>query len=402
MFFISLLFSENCIAAIGLLIFFEAICLTRKGQLHNQIKPFQIVIVLVTPFITLIMFYLLIARNSAVVVGRSGLDFNPLIIIDHAYKYFVSLWWWTLDPTWGLRLIAEAIQSGFTEISTSWWGITVLLLANTLLTIYTCSYRPTKQEYTPTYRTGLILLCMGLTWALVAFLFPYTLAKSQMFERRYVYFPTAGLSIAFGALAWIIAKKLRSRVVSKALIGLAGIILLVTSITMTGFSKAYATRAQLDQAQLTALRQVVPSQSLPNGSFIVPLHMDERLYKTDDIMSLLVFGIFETPWAAQRALEAVYDRSDILPIVSNRWGPTVFSYEAKRLSPNQLYIQGKEAAIDKTLIFTYQQGKVAVIEHLVLIDAQGLQSIIEFPIAQQLRLQGVPVIEVTAPDTARP
>ena len=59
---------------------------------------------------------------------------------------------------------------------------------------------------------------------------------------------------------------------------------------------------------------------------------------------------------------------------------------------NQVRIQNTPVPIDRTILFTYQDGVVHPIASLTLRAPDGSQEIVRFPIAAALRAAGIPTI----------
>jgi hypothetical protein len=193
------------------------------------------------------------------------------------------------------------------------------------------------------------------------------------------------------------AKRFHHPVCTRTLVLLAAVPLLVSTVCMLGYARAFAARSALDQQQIGALKRSVPAPYLPENSILVPVAMEERLFAHTDRVDRLLVGVFERPWSAGSATRAAYRRPDLSAITGNRWAPLRFeALEGQTSPPTQFRINSSTLPVQRTVLFTYRDGRAFAIERLTLSNQDGSQHTIDFPIAGELRRGGIPTIDSVA------
>lgn len=338
--------------------------------------------------------YALLYTQSSLVAGRGGFDVSLSGVVGRSIGYFDRLLWMTLSPDWGQRLTKDALDIGASVLIQSWEGMILFLTANALALLTVLSWRSREREYLSGYKVGLVVFCGGITWFTVSLLFPSVLVKGQILEYRLLYFPTAGLGVAGASLVWMVTKCFRSEVLARLFIAIVGVFLLLNTVGMLGFAKSLAARSELDRKQIAALVQALPSEWLPENSYVVPFDTEENLFAREYSVSLLLVGVFETSWSARAALNEAYGRSDLQAITSNRWVGMRLSNVTQGEEPlKELGIQGLSVPVNQTVVFTYRGGSAFVIESLTIVEPGGSQYRVQFPIGTNLRLHGLPTME---------
>lgn len=397
-FTILLLITEQFTFAAGLVPILGLAVAAQRQRASYWVLLRRSLYVLIWPLAVAAIFYLLLYSNSRAVAARGGLDLSLAGIVQRSLGYYDRLTWMTMSD-WGQGLTSDAYSIGEAVLCRSWKGMPLFFAATVSLVLTVLAWRTGEREYLFPYRVGLIVFCAGVIWLVALLLFPSVLVKGQGLEHRQLYFPTAGASVAVGALVWMAAKRLRRPVCDKIFVAISGVLLLLSTICMLGYAEAFAARSKLDQRQIAALVQALPSQHLPESSYVVPFQNEERLFGKDDYVSRLLLGGFETPWSAGAVLEEAYRRNDLQTITANRWDPMQFSYMGDSQPPsNQLGIQGVSVPVDQTVLFTYRAGSVFLIESITITKSDGAQHTVEFPIARDLHRQGVPTITIEVPN----
>lgn len=336
------------------------------------------------------LYLLLIANNSAVIRNRQGIDLDLGRILDRSISYIPVIGWNLI--TWGKELYIEAFMRGVIEIRSSLLAIlafsTILILI--FLSIVAWNDRPGNGRGNTV--TALTVILLGSLWTITGLLFPYTLAVSQGFERRYAYPATAGLAVAFSGMAVLIVSIVRRSSWERVLIGASAVALLLASVCTLGFARTHAERSALDERQREALVRVAPGAMLPYGTFVVPYLCDERLFGQNDALSLYAFGAMETSWSAYSSLVMAYHRGDLVPLVTNRWGPMNFAIEKDIGHHPRLLVQNQPVLLDRLLLYQYREGNVYLITSLIVELPTGERVRFELPLTQHLVNMGAPGI----------
>ena len=200
----------------------------------------------------------------------------------------------TVSPDWGGLLLQAQFFSGIDVLLSSWKGLLLVGLASILLVFTALSWPAEDQSAKPRYRTGVMVFIIGLAWMFGMILIPGTLGKLQGLEGRMLYFPSAGASVAIAALFWMASTALRSKKLwDKALIGVAGLVMLAMSITMLGYANLFAQRNRDDQQHISAVVSTIPSAYLPKRTCIVPYKFDKGTTTSGRFLA----GVFESPWS---------------------------------------------------------------------------------------------------------
>jgi hypothetical protein len=387
-FIISLLFAENGILLIILIpiIWITASVSADRLPIRSGLKRLSIALLLVTS--SLIVVYTSLYTNSAVVRSRQGIDLSLTHLLDGTGIYFRALSLWTVQWDWGLRIFQEALVLSADVLRTSPWAALVTAVAVLVCFLTIISWRPENLHRHAQHRVALLMLLCGAMWFIVSLLFPYILARTQLFERRYLYIPSAGIALMIGALSWIIARFFRRQVIQQVVLGGASLLLLLTALISVGYCHVYAMRTIRDADQLSALARTVPASSLPIRTFLVPYNNDEQLFSQQMLVDQITIGQFESLWSTYYGLRLIYQREDIRPIVMNRWVPMQFDYRTSRRGSKLLFIQDRPVFRDRTLIYQYRNDIIHLVETVSFEDGDGSLVTIEFPIARQLISEG--------------
>ncbi|NDJ60889.1 MAG: glycosyltransferase family 39 protein [Chloroflexi bacterium] len=368
-------------------------------------------ITLVSFGVILLAHYLLFYRgNTDINQMRGGLDLNPVGVINRAVNsYFAPLAFTTIAPEYGLLVVRDSLALGLETLRASLSALAQMVLAGLLLLWTIIMWRRDAHTDHPPRRVGWIVLGMGLIWFGFLLVFPGALFDGQAVTSRLLYLPLAGLALGTAAIAWLIVRSVRVPLLERLLIALAGLVLILSTIAMLGFTRAYQARSALDQQQATAFLGAVPGDALPADTYIVPYNLDERVLREHDFLNRLQVGLFENTSAALGTLIPAYDRSDFVVVVSDRWvGGTRFDCTTPaELDGGNLCLIGTThrfrgnvyVPINQMLLFTYREQTLFIIGGLRLAIGEDIYAA-DLPLAQIFRERGVPVIEHISVDLA--
>lgn len=177
------------------------------------------------------------------------------------------------------------------------------------------------------------MLVFGIGWFLTTLCVPYLFAAQQLFERRFLYFPLAGLSIAVGALIALTKSIIRCRGLQQALLAASGVLLVILSLCMVGHARLYAARYETDVKAFTSLGQLVPAWAIPERAQFIPVNLDYSLSGQENLLTGLIVSAFEASWSAYAGLDPLYPGKNIEYITSSRWVPATFSEHPPATAP---------------------------------------------------------------------
>jgi hypothetical protein len=368
---------------------------------HNSWKLIkQLLFIMFCLAVTAALFFFLFYYNSSIVSDRGGLDLNPFNVFERFQFLLNRLFSLTISPDWGQPLMFQAFDLGLATIFQSWVGITLMVTSFIALSLTVLTWQRDEQEYLASYRTGLMMCAAGVVWFVISLLFPTILITDQWLAPRMLYYPAAGVSVIIGTLIWLLTKWTNYPLLgSKLSVTVTGLVVILSVVVMLGYARTFAARFSLDEKQVTALVQTVPSEHLPQNTIFVSYHNDEHIFEQFYALNETLYGIFETTDAFMAALTVAYQRDDLRIVSTNRWVGMQFDYVCKQeAATNILNIQGafgiEDAPIDRIVMFSYEAGEVTVIENLTLTQADETQCTIQFPIAKELRRHGTPTTDL--------
>ena len=345
------------------------------------------------------LFFALFYYNKKTLEVRGSLDLNPLHVIERCQEYFSRLVWMTVSPYPGQALFSDAFHLGWTTILNNATGITLFSMTTAALAVTVFTWRTTQDEFLASTRSGLVVCVAGIAWCAITILLPGVLLEGPLLEYRTLHFPAAGASVAVGAAFWLLMKSLRHPLWPKICIAAGGIILLLNTILTLGYARAFAARSSLNQRQLTAVVQTLPSDMVPANSVLVTYETDEDLFETKDTISSFLVGVLETDWSAKAAFNQAYHRHDLDARTGNRVTKLRFKYDCeKEPAPETLSIKDPYSKnfhvfrLDQILMFSCKTDEVAVVEKLKIDGPDGRKCVVRFPIAAKLKQRGVKVI----------
>lgn len=396
-FFTVMMFSfEGAMTAIGIIILISFIAAYQKNKsVFDSVKSSVLNSALLVIVFGIIVF---IFRQSPLISNRGGVDTNLSFLVDRSASFFERSYWLLFSGEWGLVLLGESFIRGYDGLVSSMWGLLLLFCALISLIITFLTWRENTLEISPRYRIGILFLLTGVLWTVFSILIPGIFSKGQIVEYRMFYFPTAGASLTIAAGFWLLAKALGfNQIFIRAAVGVTGIIVLLSSIIMLGYCQLFAERFEIDQKQLSAIKELLPPEkNLPPNTTLVLYKFDDNSnfkYPNQKTSNKLLFGVLESEWAATDALKVLFKRKDLTVITQNRWGSWNFKTNLPA-ADKQLEINGKPIDPYSTLFITYQNGKAYLINHLTLDSEDDSHQTIKFPLANNLQIQEGAVISI--------
>ncbi len=383
LFGVSFLFAENSILLVALTPVLWLISRFQESIESLKVALRRLLLSLGCLVIAVSSIYTAIYTNTAVIKSRNGLDLNLLAISGRALQFVRSAMIWTIDDQFGWKIVSEVLKVGLAEFTGSWLGLLLLLLLIALCFLCLFSWNQ-KLEYVVVikyYKTSLVLFVFGFTWFLFSLLFPYILAKSVFFERRYLYIPSAGLSLMASIAMWWLCALVRSVFAQRIALFLGLTILSLSTIITVGYCRIYAERSKLDAEQLAKLEAALPSDRIPLGAIIVSYQNDESVIAGDNLVEKITIGVFEAPWSAYIRTANLYKRNDIHVIVGNRWAPMNFQNDLRNTNSNTLFIQGDRVPIEKLIMFQFKEDNIYFIQRITIKQDDGALTIINLPIS---------------------
>lgn len=390
--FLIMMFSyEAPMASIGVSILISFI--TFHENTKNLLKSVYLTFLTTLPTIIAFGISTIIILQSPHVSGRGGVDITISFLYDRVLTFIKGAYWLTISPDWGLKLLLETFKIGSEIIFSSSLNLSILFAAIILLilTVWTLKYEENDNSYS--HKIGILFFFVGLLWTIFSILIPGIFAKGQILEARMLYFPTYGFCFMLSSIVWIILRWAKfNMLLCKTFIVVIGGIAICNSIILLGYCQLFAERYKINQQQFIAFTRLFPSEKdIPNESKIIFYKFDEnsKFDYENNISNRLLAGIFETNWSANDSLRLFYKRRDIDSITQNRWNNWKFSLD----SNGNLIVNGKEVLPKNVLFITYKDEKAYLANKLIL-KAGDSEEIIEFPLAKEFELKGIPVLTV--------
>lgn len=346
----------------------------------------------------------LIERTDPDVRSRGGATLNlGFIVARRIPEVSENFWWLVTDkgrlPGFRFALVSgplrEALRLGWSEWLSVRWGLTIicgLLLGVCLVTFLF----PTELDAGSTPSRLFKAAMIGLAWVALCLL-PIVLVKSQIVEIRTLYAPSAGFAMSLAALLGLAVHSLgRWRPLAVRLVVLmSGIIMFLTSLTMAGVVRTYQLRWDLDQKQLYALNPIISKLPVTQMLWLLPIGLDERSFGTDSgqnaALEAYVYGVFETPYSARDAVRLMARKQNLEAVTANRWvKPSITSIHYSEGRPTDILVQRTLVPVQQLLPFTYQRGRVILLNPLRISSPSGKPlEIIDLPLVQELTQEGI-------------
>ena len=356
------------------------------------------ILALLSTYAGLGIYMLFVLQGTIQIASRGGPTFDLAFIISQRIPQLARQLFWLVSEGGATGPLQEALMLGRLE-----WGSVPggwLILAGLILGLCALPFTyPAHQETISEGRQTFTLIVVGLAWVGLA-LVPLMLLKTQVVAIRTLYTPSAGLALGVAGLLSLMVDRFgrwRNQGIRAALL-LTGGILFLSTLTMAGLLRTYQLRWELDQRQLAALRTSVPTLPTPGPIWFVPVALDERSVSAhigrETKLDRYLVGVFELPWSASAALDLEYGREDINTMTvypSNRLHLTGL-HRSERGRVTSIILQGRVIDVTQLLAFTYQRGRVIVLNPLEVSSSSGSPpTAIDLPLAAQVARKGAQV-----------
>ncbi len=237
----SMLFVETSLA-VAAIVPLLALCVPlaeRPGaRLFALKRSFLIIgIPLAVAALFVLLFY---TGGSQVLAGRSAIDASIGGIMQRLPQYANRLRLLTVSGQFGRQVVKDALELGRSALGDSPLGLALAAGAILALVAQIAAWRR-EPGRAPATRAGL-LLGAGVAWFGFVLLFPAILVKQQFLEYKFLYFSGAGLCVAAGAAACILAQVLRQVWWERFVLAATGMVVIVASVGLLGFASAFDER----------------------------------------------------------------------------------------------------------------------------------------------------------------
>jgi hypothetical protein len=337
--------------------------------------------------------YLVLYQRSDMVQFKGGLDTDAASVLARAVRFVGALYRTTIGEgavsRWG-----EAFELGFSTLHASWGGA-ALVIAATATVVAATSARPVQGHVVaPHWRTVVLVVTLGVVWLAATLVFPSALVRDQGLASRLVYFPLAGAALVLGALAALIARGRWAALAERCALAWGGAAMLFCAVAMVGYAEVYAARSALDRQQVGALVEALPPSALPSDTHFVPILLQERPFGRSEGLSGSTTALFEVRDVAETVLRDAYGRRNLRVVTTDRRSLLHFEYRGGvDLRQRRLSIQDEPVPLDRTVPFTYRDGRVLLVETLEIRPPDASSYTIEFPLVRQLGQDGAPTLD---------
>ena len=340
--------------------------------------------------------YLLLYRGTAALVLRGGLDLSPGALLARS-RFFLASYGQTVASG---RLLGQALTLGAATVRASPWAKALLAGAAAALTLAALAWPDRGRDEAVQRRAAVVAVAGSLAVLPAVLLFPGILVAGQWPAPRLLYFPGALASLTVGALLALAAGAVRLQW-ERALVAVAGLVLLVGSVAMLGLARTYSERSQLDRQQIASVVEALPAQHLPEGTTLLFLDRGETPLPRYDALNALLVGALERPWSAMAARRPAYGRADLQVCTYKRWATVRFRYiQDAGGAGGRLQVLSADSPdsvdalpVERTVPVTLQAGQAVAVESLAIQNADGSQQVVVFPLAQGLRQHGARTLE---------
>jgi hypothetical protein len=407
---ITLMWVEATIGIIGIIPIMGILYRVQQPKIKWRTIAYRTTLGVIVPTIVIVLFIFLVIIRSRLVAQRGGITTDITLIAQRTNDWLKTLYWYILEPKWGHRFTEASYIVGSNHILTSLPGIILLSGISIILSLTVINWR-SDQIRLSNVIPALFMLVFGFGWFLTTLFVPYLFVAQQIFERRFLYFPLAGLSIAFGSLVALTTSIIRCRGLQQALLAVFGVLLIMLSLCMVGYARMYKVRYETDVKAFASLGYLVPAEAIPERTQFIPVNLDYSLPGQENLLTGLVVSAFESRWTAYAGLDPVYPNKNIKYITSSRWIPVNFSehpsanlnvlvcnrYEQNpqttALKAATLFVQGCPIDSARAIVFTSRSGELTLVRTLTLQRSDGTTRIVELPVVSRLAARGSTVIE---------
>jgi hypothetical protein len=323
--------------------------------------------------------------------SRGGLDLHPSAVLEQSLQLLIRLNWMTISHAWGAALFWSALATAWTASVGTVGGVLILLVA--LLAVAGAARHwvvgsAARDRWSPRHPT--VAIAWAVLWATGALLLPDVLLRNQQLEYRMLYLPSAGAAAGVALVVARVLERQSWRALMVVAVLSAGTAMVVSSLTVAGFARAFQLRSERDMHEVRSLSSI-PSSALPSNAVVVPFATEPSLSSARSTLDVLLAGGFETPWSSHALIYLAVHRRDLKPVTMNRWAGMRFDYTR---GAKQISVQGANAPLDRILVFTFDGSKMVVIERIVLQSPSGSLTFVELPLGERMASIGIPAESV--------
>lgn len=317
--------------------------------------------------------------------ARGGIDLDPSALVDHSVQFMSRFVWMTASRDWGTALFGSALATAWDTTIRAPSGLVLLLLTALAVVLTARAWLVAKDSRRASFATGAIAVAWAAVWAAIPVLLPGILLRNQQLEYRMLYIPSAGAAAGIAFLASRLLESGSHRVVQMAVVVSAGAAMVVSSLTVAGFGRAFQVRSVRDSQEVKMMSSL-PASVLPIKAFIVPLATEPSLASAPSTLDNLLAGGLEAPWSSRVLIDRALHRPDLTPVTMNRWTGMRFDY----VGADQVSVQGENAPLDSVLVFTFDRSTLVVIDKLLIQSTSGTVSLVAFPVGERMASMGIP------------
>lgn len=344
-------------------------------------------------YVIALTYVVFVLRDSSIVAvhGKTTLDVAELLtlrfpqVVASVAAYFGE---------WLPRgIFADALWLGTRAwMSSFWFWILVIAFGVGLGLIR----RETTRQWTVERAdNSLALLGIGLAWFALA-LAPVLFISGLGVSSRVMLFPSAGLALAAaGLVGWLMDKAgARRNLVWNAVLVVLAVFVFSNALALAGILRVYQLRWARDQEQLTALRDALPTLP-PKRVWILAHALDQTIVQPEfgrvTGLENLLYALFDTPWAADRALWLAYGSERIELIDKDNFGKSHVvgvELDAAGAQVQSIVFQGtiqiQTVPVTHLLAFTYRANGFGWLDPLTLTHPEKAYRV-SLPMIEQMR-----------------
>ncbi len=324
-------------------------------------------------------YVLVVLRASPIVAVHGKVTLDPLVILSERLPQLSASVASYLEEWLPRGIFADALLLGIQAWLTSlWFWVLVMILG---VGVIVAARETTKQWDDQRADNAFALIAIGLVWFALA-LVPVLFISGLSVSSRVMLFPSAGLALAAGGLAgWLVERAwTRRQLVWTAIMVALAMLVLVNALAMAGLLRVYQLRSARDQQQLTALLKALPE--LPQTpSWILAHALDQTIVQPElgraTSLDRLLYALFDTPWAAERALWQAYGTERIVMVDKDEHGKShVVGVELDMTGKQvkaivfQGTIQIQTVPVTRLYAFTYRARGFEWLDPLVLMHPE--------------------------------
>jgi hypothetical protein len=195
------------------------------------------------------------------------------------------------------------------------------------------------------------------------------------------------LCVAVGVALSLIATRAFGRAAIVVVVMVAGMAMVTASVAMVGAADAYAGRGQLDAAEAAAFRRALPMGQLPAEVVLVPVDTEPQQRSTT--FGMMLIGLFNHPFVGRGVIDPLYPNTKFQWVDMNYWSGIAFD---RTDTGGLVEAGGVPLPPDRSVVFTYRDGKIVLIDAITLVSTDGTRTSYAFSLARRLnRGRGVAV-----------